>query len=954
MVKRDKLVQNLAIMMTVLMVIVGNLTNSINLEAMTTLNRHTVALLLLKSGKILGINLLLIVVAYYLIRNPLKSQLWRKLWQASWLYSVTLSLLGFSLALIVYSKQVLLQSVFPNLLNSNSVVTAIIIVSLLSPYLNNGLDNIKNQALLILDSVFLALFAVAPMLVRLIPSLSSVMLPFNDFMWALLIYLLVFSCLRLKNITNKKLLCNVKIGSSLLIGILMGIVILDRWLGFYSGLALAKIVLTGSNNVFLLFIMMAFWQLSKRWWQVNQEQLLTLFGICLIADHFLLMPAISAYVLKITSFDNAFTVLWKAVLFTVVIYAVVRLINKTIKGNQGWGSRTWTYYGGFIAALILYLGMTVSNFNYHYLTIVYTNHDKLLLNLLNLLLLFLLYLSIVAIFNRLILSVGIFSLVGIIYIVANQLKINARNEPILPIEFSNIFNIPDLLKIIQPIQVFLMVIIVVVGIGAIGFVQYRLKGKAIFKWYERSLFLVMTAVLFSVCAYFIPDYTPKFSDYQDTAFNRFLKDIQYKPVQTTPSVQMQYNGQIVGLVSMARVKVMDKPKGYSQAKVNAIVKKYETEATTINQDRTGKVGDQTVIYVLSESLANPNRIPGVKLSQNPLSYLDQIKQKNTSGLMDSYGYGGGTANIEFEALTSLSMNNFAPSMSIPYLYLVSKLKNIPTVMDDFSTKNAIHPFTPTIYSRNRVFKKFGFQHFYNLDSDDKLTYTKKIQNSDYISDDSAFKETLKQVGRTKKGQFIQLTTMQNHMPYLANDYQNTIKVSGDLTKSSQAELETYTQGISFTDKALKQFINKVNKIDKKVTVVFYGDHLPSVYNFKTDNDSKQSKYDQLLHQTDFFIYSNFKSPVVSQNKVVSPYMFTPMMLAQTNSKVSPYYALLTDVWQKTPASERQKTMDSDGNYITTKVLNKETKQIMKDYKLIQYDITNGNQYTYQTDFYKTK
>ena len=57
MVKRDKLVQNLAIMMTVLMVIVGNLTNSINLEAMTTLNRHTVALLLLKSGKILGINL---------------------------------------------------------------------------------------------------------------------------------------------------------------------------------------------------------------------------------------------------------------------------------------------------------------------------------------------------------------------------------------------------------------------------------------------------------------------------------------------------------------------------------------------------------------------------------------------------------------------------------------------------------------------------------------------------------------------------------------------------------------------------------------------------------------------------------------------------------------------------------------------------------------------------------
>ncbi len=37
-----------------------------------------------------------------------------------------------------------------------------------------------------------------------------------------------------------------------------------------------------------------------------------------------------------------------------------------------------------------------------------------------------------------------------------------------------------------------------------------------------------------------------------------------------------------------------------------------------------------------------------------------------------------------------------------------------------------------------------------VDCKDKLAYTNKIQNSNYISDDSAFKETLKQVDRTKK------------------------------------------------------------------------------------------------------------------------------------------------------------------------------------------------------------
>ncbi|WEM62523.1 sulfatase-like hydrolase/transferase [Streptococcus parauberis] len=35
--------------------------------------------------------------------------------------------------------------------------------------------------------------------------------------------------------------------------------------------------------------------------------------------------------------------------------------------------------------------------------------------------------------------------------------------------------------------------------------------------------------------------------------------------------------------------------------------------------------------------------------------------------------------------------------------------------------------------------------------------------------------------------------------------------------------------LSYTDIYTKQFLDALSKVDKKVTVVFYGDHLPGLY-----------------------------------------------------------------------------------------------------------------------------
>ena len=89
-----------------------------------------------------------------------------------------------------------------------------------------------------------------------------------------------------------------------------------------------------------------------------------------------------------------------------------------------------------------------------------------------------------------------------------------------------------------------------------------------------------------------------------------------------------------------------------------------------------------------------------------------------------------------------------------------------------------------------------------------------------------------------------------------------------------------------------------------------------------------------------------------------------MALAQMNVKVSPYYALLTEVAEKIPATSLPTNGTSKNNsahqggtdFINTKgkhvKLNAKQKKLFHDYKLVQYDLTAGHHYLLKDSFLK--
>ena len=97
----------------------------------------------------------------------------------------------------------------------------------------------------------------------------------------------------------------------------------------------------------------------------------------------------------------------------------------------------------------------------------------------------------------------------------------------------------------------------------------------------------------------------------------------------------------------------------------------------MNKIRNTNIQDNTIIYILSESFSDPSRIDTVKLNKDVIPNIRSIKNNTTSGLMQSDGYGGGTANMEFQTLFGLPYYNMSQSVAVLHTEVFTKLIQKP-------------------------------------------------------------------------------------------------------------------------------------------------------------------------------------------------------------------------------------------------------------------------------------
>ena len=209
----------------------------------------------------------------------------------------------------------------------------------------------------------------------------------------------------------------------------------------------------------------------------------------------------------------------------------------------------------------------------------------------------------------------------------------------------------------------------------------------------------------------------------------------------------------------------------------------------------------------------------------------------------SPGYGGNTANSEFEMYTGLSsrtvlsgviFQEYADAFSKNSISIVSSLRDA-----GYETV-ALHNFFRKNWRRNDVLNKLGFSRFISLEDMISGTSATSIYPSDSILYEAAL-DVLNKINVANNRFFLSLITVSTHGPYLDEKY--------------------YESKLNVAIKDIASFIEGVKKKNPDTLFVVYGDHKPGLTDYFLENKVIKSLEDSqdIIGRVPAFILGKSKS-----------------------------------------------------------------------------------------------
>ncbi len=351
-----------------------------------------------------------------------------------------------------------------------------------------------------------------------------------------------------------------------------------------------------------------------------------------------------------------------------------------------------------------------------------------------------------------------------------------------------------------------------------------------------------------------------------------------------------------------------------------------------------------IVFIMSESHWNANQLDK-SLPQN----ITPTINKNQVSTMLSPSFGGGTANVEFEVLTSL--NVFLNHNELLY---VSKLKrptySLPMYLNTLGyDTTAMHNNGKYFYNRSAVYQNMGFNRFTSIENMVSPTdRAKSINQAGWANDDLIYNSIRTQLQQTDKPQFIYAITVENHPMYNDDRFgANRFKISKNVSDSTKRALNTFMSGMQRADEHYAALLKDIAASKRPTIVIFFGDHLPNLQNvyddfgFYKNDQEKADKKDVRFFETPLAVWSNFPIDKTGLKAPFIPAHFlAPKILQAAHIPLSPYYQFIDKV------DSCYTTIHQTG--IQDKKACKDNKeQLLNQYKALNTDVINGKNYAYQ-------
>ena len=326
-------------------------------------------------------------------------------------------------------------------------------------------------------------------------------------------------------------------------------------------------------------------------------------------------------------------------------------------------------------------------------------------------------------------------------------------------------------------------------------------------------------------------------------------------------------GFLPSFISGAQTIKPSKPEDYTVSGAKKLISEYAKEydgnsqtggssATRLEATKQFDEEKPTVIAVMNETFSDLSIYQNMHADYQGPTYFKSIDDCLSRGRLYVSAYGGGTANTEFEFLTGNSMAYLGSGV---YPYTTYDLTDTENLAAQFKSlgyyTTAMHPNHGTNWNRENVYKDFGFDQFLTIND---------FQNAEtlrgMVTDKATYDKILELLDTNSNPQFIFDVTMQNHSGYdtglIPYDKQMSLNIDGEFNSN----VNEYVSLIQQSDEALKYFLNKLSKLDRKVVVVFWGDHqpfFPDTYNDRWFTNEDDATHQERLWQTSYIIWANY-------------------------------------------------------------------------------------------------
>lgn len=281
--------------------------------------------------------------------------------------------------------------------------------------------------------------------------------------------------------------------------------------------------------------------------------------------------------------------------------------------------------------------------------------------------------------------------------------------------------------------------------------------------------------------------------------------------------------------------------------------------------------------------------------------------------------GGGTADVEFEMLTGVSMGLLGPGKHPYPQYNFETASNLARHFNDLGYHtSAMHAAAGSNYRRRAVYPQLGFNDTYFEGS-----FSGASRWHGWIDDGPTYDKILEILQDKSAPQFVFDVTVQNHGGYDKGNTPNE-KPEGYtadwLDAKDNAKMNDFVACIERSDDYLKEFLAKVEQLDRPVVVLFFGDHQPRMAEYFNDDlfkDEDELEHFARITKVPYLMWANYDVAGHNRNE---PKRFDtgasylgPMFLQEFGAPLTNYHKALLAVSDDVPVVSSSSYRDAQWN-----------------------------------------